>query len=116
MSITIYVHHVIHDPDGMAAGPPDDLGEKLQALGHDYSETWYRSPDMSCALLIMEFATSQDVLAHFTALKESGFEEMALGKIFDITSADIVGDIDGEARAFMATYDFVNFMSPMSTP
>ncbi len=113
MSITMYIHHDIHDPDAMAAGAPGELDERLESLGHDFTETWYAAADMSHALLIAEFPTSQDLVTHFTELRDSGFEEMAFGKIFDITSADVIGEVDDDARAVLSRYDFVNYMAPM---
>ena len=48
--------------------------------------------------------------AHFNALEEFGFSDQVLGTLFSITSADVIGDLDDEARTVMSTYDFVNFL------
>ena len=97
----------------MAAGPPERLDERRESLDHDFTETWYVTEDMSHALLIAEFASSQDVVTHFNELEASGFAEQATGKVFEITSADVIGHVDNAARAVLSTYDFVNFLAPM---
>lgn len=109
----MYIHHKILDPEAMAAGPPADLDERLESRGHDFTETWYVTGDMSHALLIAEFGSSQDMVAHFNELDASGFTEQAIGKVFEITSADVIGDVDDDARAALSRYDFVNFLAPM---
>jgi hypothetical protein len=108
----MYIHHKILDPEAMAAGPPAGLDERLESLGHDFTETWYFAQDMSHALLIAEFASSRDVVAHFNELDASGFTEQAIGKVFEITSADVIGDVDDAARAALSRYDFVNLLAP----
>lgn len=112
MSVTMYIHHVMHDPAAMAEGP-GDFDDKLRSLGHDVSERWFGSSDMGQALLIAEFGGSQDVVTHFTTLEEFGFSDQVLGKVFSITSADVIGDLDDEARAVLSRYDFVNYLEPM---
>jgi hypothetical protein len=109
----MYIHHEILDPEAMAAGPPAGLDERLESLGHDFTETWYVAGDMSHALLIAEFASSQDMVTHFNELDASGFTEQANGNVFEITSADVIGDVDDDARAVLSRYDFVNFLAPM---
>jgi hypothetical protein len=109
----MYIHHKILDPEAMAAGPPAGLDERLESLGHDFAETWYFAGDMSHALLIAEFASSQDMVTHFNELDASGLLEQANGNVFEITSADVIGDVDDDARAALSRYDFVNFLAPM---
>ena len=67
---------------------------------------------MSHALLIAEFASSRDVVTHFNELDASGFTEQAIGKVFEITSADVIGDVDDDARTVLSRYDFVNLLAP----
>ncbi|HKJ57450.1 MAG TPA: hypothetical protein VJ978_15840 [Nitriliruptoraceae bacterium] len=112
MSVTMYIHHVMHEPEAMAEGS-GEVDDKLRSLGHEFSERWFVSSDMSHALLIAEFGGSQDVVTHFTTLEEFGFSDQVLGNVFSITSADVVGDLDDEARAVLAKYDFVNSLEPM---
>ena len=109
----MYIHHKILDPEAMAAGPPAGLDERLESRGHDFTETWYVAGDMSHALLIAEFGSSQDMVTHFDELDASGFTEQAIGNVFEITSADVIGDVDDDARAALSRYDFVNFLAPM---
>ena len=84
-----------------------------ESLGHDFTETWYIAEDMSHALLIAEFASSQDMVTPFNELDASGFTEQANGKEFEITSAVVIGDVDDDARAALSRCDFVNFLAPM---
>ena len=112
MSITMYIHHDVHQPEVMAEGD-EGVRAKLDSLGHDVQERWFASADMGHALLISEFGSSRDVVLHFEALEELGFTAEALGTIFTITSADVVGELDDEARTLLSKYDFVNFLEAM---
>ena len=110
MTITMYIHHEIHDADAMQEGGAD-IDTQLTSLGHDFSETWYGDASMQHALLVAEFGSSADVVTHFRAISDSGLDD-ALGTVFTITHADVVGDVDDEARAVLGQWDFFHFLAP----
>lgn len=109
MSITIYAHHVMHDPS-VFAEDNEEVDEQLGALGHDWSEEWFFTDDMQHALLIAEFGGSQDVVTHFTFMQESGFADV-IGTAFSIPHMDVVGDVDDEARAVLGMFDSVHYVA-----
>jgi hypothetical protein len=110
-TITMYAHHVIHDADAMLADGRR-VDATLAELDHDWVEQTYISEDLQHLLLIAEFGSSQDLVTHFEALERLGYSDTYLGKVFTVTSADVVGDVDDAARAVLAGYDFVNVLSP----
>lgn len=110
MAITMYAHHVVHDAEKMMADSEDVTGT-LAGLGHDWSEQVFVGEDMQHLLLIAEFGGSEDVVTHFRALEELGYSDTYLGTVFSVTSADVVGDLDDDAREVLSRYDFVHVVS-----
>ncbi len=110
MTVTMYAHHDALDKEAMAAGPPPEFHVRMKERGHDFTETWYAADDMSSSLLVAEFGSSQDLLAHIEILEEFGYSEV-VGTVFDLTTA-IIGDLDDETMAAVSKYDFITVMAP----
>jgi hypothetical protein len=111
MTVTMYAHHEVLDKEAMASGGPQEMRARMEERGHDVTETWYAADDMSSSLLVAEFGSSQDLLAHIEILEEFGYSEV-VGTVFDLTT-DIVGDLDDETRAAVSKYDFITVMAPV---
>lgn len=111
MSIKLYAHHVLHDPS-VLEDDAEEVDEQLRALGHDWSEEWFFSDDMQHALVVGEFGSSADLVTHFTAMIDSGFDA-AFGTALEVPHMDFVGDVDAEARAVLARLPIsIHYLSP----
>jgi hypothetical protein len=110
MTVMLYAHHVVHDPQAMMEGAAG-ANAALSAAGHDWSEDLYADADMRHVLIVARFGSSTDLATHFRLMEEQGFAGL-VGTVFDFTSVDVVGDVDDDARAALAFLgESVHFLS-----